>query len=151
MYSDEEFDKNKSKVLKYILFKKRTEQEVRQRFLNDIEENMLDDIIKDLREKSYLNDCDYIEKSVKDFINLKNLSIKEIKYKLCSKGLNSDLVDEYIYKNSEELNEYEIQSAYAIMCKKTEYEKEDIKMYLLKRGYKQDNIKEAFFLLKGKE
>ena len=31
----EEFDKLKTKVLKYILFKKRTEQEVRQKFKPD--------------------------------------------------------------------------------------------------------------------
>ena len=31
----EEFDKLKTKVLKYILFKKRTEQEVRQKFRED--------------------------------------------------------------------------------------------------------------------
>ena len=37
----EEFDKLKTKVLKYILFKKRTEQEVRQKFREDSGE-MLD-------------------------------------------------------------------------------------------------------------
>ena len=40
----EEFDKLKTKVLKYILFKKRTEQEVRQKFREDTGE-MLDDVI----------------------------------------------------------------------------------------------------------
>ncbi len=151
MYSNEEFDKNKSKVLRYILFKKRTEQEVRQKFSKDIEENMLDDIINNLKENSYLNDYIYIEKSIKDFIKLKHLSIKEIKYKLYSKGLNSSLVDEYISENFEELKEYEIQSAYNIMCKKAQYEKEDINLYLLKKGYKQDSIEKAIFLLEGKE
>ena len=32
MYNIEEFDEQKTKVLKYILFKKRTEQEVRNKF-----------------------------------------------------------------------------------------------------------------------
>ena len=40
----EEFDKLKTKVLKYILFKKRTEQEVRQKFKEDSGE-LLDDVI----------------------------------------------------------------------------------------------------------
>ena len=45
----EEFDKLKTKVLKYILFKKRTEQEVRQKFREDSGE-MLDDVIEELKE-----------------------------------------------------------------------------------------------------
>lgn len=52
MYSLEEFekyDKMKSKVLKYVLYKKRTEQEVRKKFSKELEENVLDDIIEELK------------------------------------------------------------------------------------------------------
>ena len=45
MYTVEEFDKEKTKVLRYILYKKRTENEVRTKFQNTVEENLLDDII----------------------------------------------------------------------------------------------------------
>ena len=48
----EEFDKLKTKALKYILFKKRTEQEVRQKFREDSGE-MLDDVIEELTEKDF--------------------------------------------------------------------------------------------------
>ena len=51
----EEFDKLKTKVLKYILFKKRTEQEVRQKFREDSGE-MLDDVIEELKELNYINE-----------------------------------------------------------------------------------------------
>ena len=40
-YSKEEFDAKKTQVLKYILYKKRTEKEVRTKFCNSIDENML--------------------------------------------------------------------------------------------------------------
>ena len=60
MYSLEEFDEQKIKVMKYIVFKKRTEQEVRTKFANSIEENMLEDIIEYLKEAQYLNDKEYI-------------------------------------------------------------------------------------------
>ena len=82
MYTVEEFDKGKTKVLRYILYKKRTEQEVRTKFKKDIEENMLEDIIEYLKEAGYINDKEYIEKTVNNFMVLKNMSIKEIKYKL---------------------------------------------------------------------
>ena len=43
-----EYDKNKTKVLKYVLYKKRTESEIRRKFEKDIEYEMLDEIIEDL-------------------------------------------------------------------------------------------------------
>ena len=144
MYNIEEFDKAKTKVLKYILYKKRTEYEVRSKFQNEIEENMLDDIIEYLKEAKYINDKEYIEKLVSNFKLLKNLSIKEIKYKLIAKGLSKDNIEDYIYENKEELEEYEIKSIKNIIYKKSNsMDEEEIKQYLLKKGYKQENIKEA--------
>ena len=85
MYTIEEFDKQKTRILKYIFYKKRTEQEVRKKFSGEIEENLLEDIIEYLKEAKYINDNDYIEKTVNNFIMLKNLSIREIQYKLMSR------------------------------------------------------------------
>lgn len=144
MYTVEEFDKGKTKVLRYILYKKRTEQEVRTKFQKDIEENMLDDIIEYLKEAGYINDKEYIEKTVNNFMVLKNMSIKEIKYKLMSKGLNKNDIEDYMYENKEELEEYEMKSARNIIYKKsTTMEQEEIVQFLLKKGYKKDNINNA--------
>ena len=144
MYTVEEFDKGKTKVLRYILYKKRTEQEVRTKFQKDIEENMLEDIIEYLKEAGYINDKEYIEKTVNNFMVLKNMSIKEIKYKLISKGLNKNDIEDYMYENKEELEEYEMKSARNIIYKKsTTMEQEEIVQFLLKKGYKKDNINNA--------
>lgn len=137
----EEFDKLKTKVLKYILFKKRTENEVRQKFKSD-EGELLNDVIAELKELDYINDEKYIEKAVKEYINLKNLSIKELEYKLMSKGINKNLIDNYIYTNKEKLLEYEINSAKNIVVKKiATMEKEDILNYLRKKRYMEDSLK----------
>ena len=142
MYWLEEFDKQKTKVMKFIVYKKRTEQEVRNKFENSIEENMLEDIIEYLKEAKYLNDKEYIEKTINNFKILKNLSIKEVKYKLLAKGLNRSDIEDYFYENKEELNEYERQSARNIYYKKQkDMDIEEIKQYLLKKGYSYDNIK----------
>jgi len=144
MYTVEEFDKGKTKVLRYILYKKRTEQEVRTKFQKDIEENMLEDIIEYLKEAGYINDKEYIEKTVNNFIVLKNMSIKEIKYKLMSKGLNKNDIEDYIYENKEKLEEYETKSARNVIYKKsTSMEQEEIVQFLLKKGYKKDSINNA--------
>ena len=141
MYSVEEFDREKTKILKYIMYKKRTENEIRNKFKLTIEENLLDDIIDYLKETGYINDYNYIERFVNECIALKNLSIKELKYKLYSKGINRNLLDEFIQNNYEELEEYERKSAENIKLKKQNtMNKEEIKIYLLKKGYKGDNI-----------
>ena len=49
-----EYDKYKTKVLKYVLYKKRTENEIKRKFQKDIDQNMLDDIIQDLKENGYI-------------------------------------------------------------------------------------------------
>ncbi len=144
----EKFDKMKSKVLKYVLYKKRTEQEVRQKFSKELEENILNDIIEELKENSYIDDYNYIERAVNEFTNLKSLSIKEIKYKLYSKGIKSSLIDEYISRNIDELQEYEEKSAYKLIIKKlNSMEEDEIRIYLLKKGYREESIKSAFNLL----
>ena len=140
----EEYDKLKTKVLKYILYKKRTEKEIMQKFSFCIEEEILEDIIDDLKEAGYIDDNNYIERAISEFMALKNLSIKEIKYKLFAKGLNGDIIDEYISNHNDELNDYEKQSIKNIFYKKqSSKDEEDIKQMLLKRGYKLENIKEA--------
>lgn len=143
MYSLEEFDKAKTKILRYILYKKRTENEVRTKFKNDIDEEMLEDAIEYLKEAKYIDDEDYIEKTINNFKILKKMSIMELKYKLQAKGLNKDLIEDYIYQNRDELIEYEINSAEKIILRKNQ-EKPEIVSYLMKKGYKRDNINKAF-------
>ncbi len=144
MYTIEEFDKEKTRILKYILYKKRTEQEIRRKYSKEIEENLLEDIIEYLKEAKYINDNDYIERTINNFMILKNLSIKEIQYKLQSKGLTKNQIEDYISENREELEEYEIKSAGNIIYKKSaSMETEEIKQYLLKKGYKSENINKA--------
>mgnify|MGYP005799434197 FL=1 len=144
MYTIEEFDNAKTKVLKYILYKKRSEQEVKQKFSNVMEEELLEDVIDYLKEANYINDKEYITKTVNNLKTLKNLSIREIKYKLMSKGLDKNDIEDYIYENKDELEEYEEKSAKNIISKKiVSMEIEEIKQYLQKKGYKQENINEA--------
>ena len=144
MYTVEEFDREKTKVLKYVLYKKRSENEIRRKFENEIEQNLLEDIIEYLKEAKYIDDKEYIRKTVNNFIALKNLSIREIEHKLYSKGIKKEDIEDYIYTNQEELNAYEIKSAKNITNKKKSgKEIEEIKQYLLKKGYKMENIHTA--------
>ncbi len=144
MYTIEEFDNAKTKVLKYILYKKRTEKEILQKFKPLIEENLLNDVIQNLKEIGYINEELYIQRAIQEFMALKNLSLKEIKYKLLSKGVNAEEVEKYISNHEEELEEYEKKSAQNIVYKKfVGKEEAEIRLFLMKKGYREENIKEA--------
>ena len=137
----EEFDKYKTKVLKYVLYKKRTKYEVKQKFLKDIPDELLEEIIENLEENGYISDTNYIERAVDEFMLLKTLSIKEIKYKLISKGIKSNIIEDYIQNNKEDLEQYEVKSAMKIVCKKQkDMDEMEIKNFLIKKGYSQESI-----------
>ena len=142
MYTLEEFDNAKTKMLKYILYKKRTEYEIRVKFNNTFKEEIIEEAIIYLKEAGYIDDNMYIEKAINEIIALKTLSIKEIKYKLEAKGLKRIDIEKYIDNNYDELYEYEKKCASKLMSKKNnsmdEYE---LKNYLLKKGYKEESLK----------
>ena len=134
-----EFDEQKTKVFKYITYKKRTEQEVRNKFRGQIKEEMLEEIIDYLKDAKYLDDYDFIERQVREYMNLKTMSIKEMKYKLATKGLDRKLIEEYIDKNYEELKEYEQRCVEKIRIKKAgTMDEQQIAQYLYRKGYKCD-------------
>ncbi len=144
MYTIEEFDKAKTKILKYIMYQKRSEKEIINKFSKTIEENLLEDIINYLKEAGYINDKEYINKKIKEFILLKNLSIKEMQYKLLQKGLKKSDIEDCIFENIEKLEEYEQKSAQNLVLKKSNtMEVEEIQQFLLKKGYKVDSVKNA--------
>lgn len=148
MYTIEEYDKEKSKVLRYVLYKKRSKQEIKNKFYNSIEDEMLNEIIDELEENGYINDRNYIERTINEFVALNNLSLKEVRYKLASKGISNDLIEDYINEHAEEMEEYEIKSAKTIIIKKqSTMEEEAIIQFLMKKGYKTKNIRQAIELL----
>ena len=148
MYTIDEYDKEKSKVLKYVLYKKRSKKEVQNKFYNVIENEMLHDIIEELEENGYIDDNNYIERAMNEFMALNNLSLKEVRHKLMSKGISNDLIEDYINSHDEEMEEYEIKSAKNIIIKKQNLmDEEAVIQYLLKKGYKTSNIRQAIELI----
>ena len=136
----EKVDKLKTKILKYIFYKKRTEKEILEKFKNE-DSDILDETIENLKELGYFNDEKYVERFLHEAIALKNLSIFELKYKLYSKGAKESAIDDYISKNEEMLEEYELLSARNIVNKKKNtQEMQDIILYLIKKRYRPETI-----------
>lgn len=141
-YTIEEFDKAKTKILKYIMYKKRTEKEVRQKFSSSIDEILLDEVIENLKDLGYIDDLKYTERAINEFVAINTLSIKEIEYKLYSKGVSSNIIDQYIESHIDTLKEYEQECAQKLYYKKqTTMERDDIINFLRKKGYTSETIK----------
>lgn len=138
----ERIDKLKTKMLKYIFYKKRSEKEVREKFKNE-ENDILEETIENLKELGYINDVSYVDRFMHEAIALKNLSIFELKYKLYAKGIPEHIIDDYISQNEDMLNDYELLSARNIANKKkSTLETEEITLYLKKKRYRSETIKE---------
>ena len=136
-------DNLKTKVLKYVLYKKRTEQEVRKKFEEEPVE-FLEQVIETLKQLKYINDENYIERAITEYIALKDLSIKELIYKLIAKGIKKEDLEIYINNNIEELEEYELRSAINIIKKKLRNEDIiKIKNKLFSKGYKSHIVNKA--------
>ena len=131
-YTIQEFDNIKTKMLKYIMYKKRTEKD----------EILLDDVIENLKELGYINDLRYVERAVNEFVAINTLSIREIEYKLYSKGISSNIIEQYINNNLETLEEHEQQCAQKIYYKKqASMENDEIVNFLRKKGYSSEAIR----------
>lgn len=145
MYDLEELEKIdtvKSKVLKYIMFKKRTEAEVRRKFA-DVDENILEEIIDDFKVNGYIDDKRYIEKVVKEYEALNKLSIIQMRYKIHEKGLEMSIIDDYISNHMEELLEYELKSAKVLYEKKKDkLDDNQIMQFLKTKGYKEQTLEQ---------
>ena len=138
----ERIDKLKTKMLKYIFYKKRSEKEVREKFKNE-ENDILEETIENLKELGYINDVSYVDRFMHEAIALKNLSIFELKYKLYAKGIPEHIIDDYISQNEDMLNDYELLSARNIANKKKSTLKpEEITLYLKKKRYRSETINE---------
>ena len=136
----EKIDKLKTKILKFIFYKKRTEYEIREKYKNE-ESDILEETIENLKDLGYIDDKKYVDRFMHEAISIKNLSIYELKYKLYSKGVSENVIDEYISENREMVEQYEIMSARNILNKKkNNMEFEEIVMYLRKKRYNTDTI-----------
>ncbi len=134
------------KLMKYVVFKKRTKHEVKLKCQKlGYQKEYIDEIIEYLSENNYINDDVYIDKHIQNIMRLKKASIYEIRIDLLRRGIKENKIDEYIENNEDVLQEFEKQSAKAIVLRKTKSieEIEKVKRYLKGKGYSYNSIREA--------
>lgn len=132
------------KVMRYVLFKKRTENEVRNKCrLLKYDENKTEEIIDYLKEAGYINDKIYIQKYIANIKILKHVSKNEIRVDLMRRGIDIDWIDDALAE--ETLEEFELDSAIYLVNKKIRAGEtlEKVKKYLQNKGYSYTNILKA--------
>ncbi len=132
------------KLVRYVLFKRRTENEVRNKCKQlKYEEEYTDDVIDYLKEAEYINDKVYVEKYISNTKKLKHTSANEIRIDLMRRGIDSDLID--IGLSDDSINDFELDSAIYLANKKMKSgdDIEKIKKYLLNKGYTYSNVSKA--------
>lgn len=141
------------KLMKYVVFKRRTESEMRMKCKKlGYNEEYIEEIIEYLKENEYINDSIYVEKYIKNVMRLKKSSIFEIRMDLLRRGINENLIENYVSHNEEELQEFENESALKIMEKKIKTEElEKIKRYLKNKGYSYSSISQSIDNLENLE
>lgn len=132
-----------TKLMKYVIFKKRTEYEVREKCKGyDYSSDYIDEIIDYLKEAEYINDTVYVQKYINDVLKLKKASVAEVKVDLMKRGIKEEYIDSEMM---ESLYEHERSSAEYLAQKKYRAgdEVEKIKRYLNAKGYSYNNISNA--------
>lgn len=133
------------KLMKYVVFKKRTEMEIRQKCKRlEYTDEYIEDVIQYLTENEYINDSRYVERYINNVLKLKKSSIFEMKMDLLRRGVKEEYIDSYIESHQTELEEFENDSARKIVEKKAQTtEIEKIKRYLRGKGYSYTSITDA--------
>ena len=131
------------KLMKYVLFKKRTVKEVREKCkLLGFSPEYIDEIIEYLEENGYLDDEKYVMKYILNIIKLKKKSVQEIRFDLLRRGIEEQIIEKYI---TEELRIFELKSAIELAKKKYKDCNDVLKVrkYLAGKGYSKEVIKKA--------
>ncbi|HOQ38480.1 MAG TPA: RecX family transcriptional regulator [Acetivibrio sp.] len=137
----------KSQAVKYLSYRLIAEAQLFDKLKNKgYDEDIIWDVINELKSIGYINDLIYAEKYVYDRVKLKPKSKKMLKMELLSKGVSEDIADQVI-------NEMEFDEDLVIdRLIRKKFGKYDIKepqiekkiyYFLLHRGFSRENIRSA--------
>lgn len=132
-----DFEEAKYKAIKYLGISKKTEYEVEMKLKRlNIDENIIDKVIKYLLELDYINDLDYVNSYIRQNVRMLKYSVYEISEKLKAKGINSNILENKI--DTLRSSNYEEKIIDKIVNSKSKnMDEEKIKQYLYRRGFKK--------------
>ena len=139
-----EYVKAREKAIRCIMYKTRTSSEIYNKLIElEFSDEIISKVIHDLIELDYINDERYVKKFIESEKKLKKTSKSMIKLKLKNKGINSEIIDKYLFEFSD------IEAIKKLLKKKNfntamEYnEKNKIKAYCIRKGFSLSDFNKA--------
>lgn len=141
------FREAKSRAVRYLSLKLRTEREVREKLLNEgYDPDCTAKVIDELKAIGYINNKLYAQKYIFDRSKLKPLSKRMMRLELLSRGIPEETADEVL---SDWKVEDSVVAESLLKRKFGKYDMSDEKtlrkayMFLVHRGFSRETIKEA--------
>lgn len=136
--------KARNKVLHYLKYRIRSEEEIRRHFRNKIPGSLIDKIVEDLKDKRFIDDNDFARLFTED--RLRNgYGKKAIMFGLRRKGVDKTIVDQILQGIGFD-QEYSVaRKVIERKIKKADESKRREKIYqlLLRRGFSIDIIRKV--------
>lgn len=104
--NDEMFLKGKNKALNILSKSSQSEKKIREKLVEDFEEDVIDRVIEFLKKYNFINDDELASKIVNTNVNLNKYGKNKIKQNLYNKGIEKSAIDEAI-SNIDQDSEYE--------------------------------------------
>ena len=103
---DEMFLKGKNKALNILSKSSQSERKIREKLVEDFEEDVINRVIEFLKKYNFINDDELASKIVNTNVNLNKYGKNKIKQNLYNKGIEKSAIDEAI-SNIDQDAEYE--------------------------------------------
>ncbi|MCX7832625.1 MAG: RecX family transcriptional regulator [Ignavibacteria bacterium] len=143
----DELNFGKKLAYKYLSYKQRTEQELRNKLQNSkISKKNIEKIIRFFREHNFINDESYVKSLIVSEVSKKPKGKKLLKAKLKQKGISEEIINSaisrYVSEDIEEANAKTLLEKYLKKIKKYPLEKQKQKSYryLISRGFEYDTV-----------
>lgn len=141
------FSRAKKIAIKFSIFKKRTEFEVKTKLKQSgFDGSTIEKVIRELKVLQYIDDTTYTEKYIKDALNLKKIGIHRINVELQRKGVDEAIIQNQLSK----LEVNETQRLKPLLQKKLtsvktidEKSLNKIKNYFIGKGYDLNVINQS--------
>lgn len=134
------FSKTFNKLLNYAMLRPRSEKELRDwLWRKKIGEDLHDKLLQKLSKFDVLDDEKFAQWWIRQRVEFKHKSKKEIYYELRQKGIDSKIIKKAI--SNADINE--LAAAKKLAEKKSRLETEKLKAYLLRKGFGWDIVKKV--------
>ena len=141
--SESDFGKNYIRAVDLISRRIRSEREIRDyAFQKSWTKENLEKITERLYERGLLDDEKFAESFVRSRANLRNFSIRKMKFELVKKGIAGEIIEKVLYKN-EDFDEDESLGKLIIKKRKSYDSEQKLIAYLSRQGFSYDKIRRA--------